>query len=153
MPSTQAEIMTYLAEMGFRLYELLVGDMLHLFSIAGQADWEIMTNQAKKYDWLKQFENEVATLNAFHRMLYQEPSPMEEQFPKTAKVRLELPYVTPFPQVTRALMHKGVINMAKLPAYYSIKLKKYPKLHKLYIKTVMGYPQHIFQKYVYHSSF
>jgi len=150
IPSVEVDILTFLVDMGFRLYELLVGDMLHLYRVAPEANWELMAEQAQKHQWLEQFHNEVAVLNSFHRQLYQEPSPIEKHFPAVAQVELDLPYVTPFPQVTRALMRKGWINLAKLVAYYSVRLKKYPRLHKFYCKVVMGYPENLFLKYIYH---
>lgn len=150
IPSVEVDILTFLADMGFRLYELLVGDMLHLYRVAPEANWELMAEQARKHQWLEQFHNEVAVLNSFHRQLYQEPSPIEKHFPAVAQVKLNLPYVTPLPQVTRALMRKGWINLAKLVAYYSVRLKKYPRLHKFYTKVVMGYPENLFLKYIYH---
>jgi len=149
IPSVEVDILTFLADMGFRLYELLVGDMLHLYRVAPQADWDLMAEQAQKHGWLDQFNNEVAVLNSFHRQLYQEPSPMEKYSPAVAQVELDLPYITPLPQVTRALMRKGWINLAKLVAYYSVRLKKYPRLHKFYTKVVMGYPEKIFLKCIY----
>jgi len=150
IPSVEADILTFLADMGFRLYELLVGDMLHLYKVAPQANWELMAEQAQKHRWLEQFHNGIAVLNSFHRKLYQEPSPIEKHFSAMAQVKPDLPYVTPLPQVARALMKKGWINLAKLVTYYSVRLKKYPRLHKFYCKVVMGYPENLFLKYIYH---
>jgi len=150
LPSVEAEILNFLAEMGFRLYELLIGDMLHIYKVAPQANWKLMAEQARKYEWLEQFHNGVAVLNSFHRQLYREPSPMEEYFPTVTQAKLDLPYVTPLPQVARALMRKGLINLVKLPAYYSVRLKKYPRLHRFYIKVVMDYPEKLLMKYIYH---
>ena len=150
IPSVEVDILTFLADMGFRLYELLVGDMLHLYRVAPQANWDLMAEQAQKHGWLEQFNNEIAVLNSFHRQLYQEPSPMEKYSPAVAQVELDLPCITPLPQVTRALMRKGWINLAKLVAYYSVRLKKYPRIHKFYTKVVMGYPEKIFLKCIYH---
>ena len=150
IPSVEVDILTFLVDMGFRLYELLAGDMLHLYKVAPRADWELMAGQARNHNWLEQFHNEVAVLNSFHRRLYHEPSPMEKYFPTVARVDLTLPYVTPIPQVAAALRRKGWINLAKLATYYSVRLKKYPRLHKFYTKVVMGYPEHLFLKYFYH---
>jgi hypothetical protein len=151
IPSVEVDILTFLADMGFRLYEIMIGDMLHLYSVAAQADWELIESQTRKHQWLEQFHNEVAVLNSFHRQIYQEPSPIEKYIPAVAhQVKLNLPYVTPFPQVTKALMEKGWINLAKLVAYYSVKLKRYPRLHKFYTKVMMGYPERLFLKYIYH---
>ena len=150
IPCVEIDILTFLADMGFRLYEILIGDMLHLFRVAAEADWELMAEQAKKHRWLEQFHNGVAVLNGFHRQLYQEASPMERYCPAVAQAKLALPYITPFPQVTKALVRKGWFNLVKLVAYYSVRLKKYPRLHKFYIKVVMGYPETLFLKYIYH---
>ena len=150
IPSVEVDILTFLADMGFRLYELMIGDMLHLYRVAPEANWELMAMQPQKHHWLEQFHNGLAVLNSFHRQLYQKPSPIEKHFPVVAQVKLTLPYLTPFPQVASALMRKGWINLAKLVAYYSVRLKKYPRLHRFYCKVVMGYPENLFLKYIYH---
>ena len=81
------ENMKYFGILGFRLYEILIGDMLHLFRVAAEADWELMAEQAKKHRWLEQFHNGVAVLNGFHRQLYQETNPMEKYCPAVAQAK------------------------------------------------------------------
>ncbi|MFC1941890.1 hypothetical protein ACFLWU_01570 [Chloroflexota bacterium] len=150
IPSAEVDILTHFADMGFRLYELLLGDMLHLFRMAPEADWDIIMRQAEKHSWLGQLKKNVAVMNGFHRQLYGEPGPMEKFIPHIGTANVTLPYVTPVFQVIRALKGKGWINLAKLVAYLSVKLKRFPRLHKFYTKVVMGYPENLFLKYFYH---
>ncbi|VVB64285.1 putative nucleotidyltransferase [uncultured archaeon] len=152
LPSIEADIMTYLADMSFRIYEILMGDVVYLYQLSAEADWKLMAEQAKKHNWLEQFDNMVAILNGLHRRLYGEASPMEEYLPTIAQVDLDFPYILSFPQVTRNLLGKGAKNLVKLPGYYSVRLKKgYPRLHKIYSKLVLVYLGQILGKYVYRS--
>ncbi len=152
LPSVEADIMTFLADMSFRTYEITVGDLVYLYRISLEADWKLMAEQAKKHNWLEQFDNTIAILNGLHRRLYKEAGPMEGYLPTIAQVDLDLPYILPFAQVTRNLLSKGERSLIKLPGYYSVRLKKsHPRLHKIYSKLVLVYLGQLLGKYVYRS--
>jgi hypothetical protein len=152
LPSVEADLMTFMADMSFRTYEITLGDLVYLFKISPEADWNLMAKQAKKHNWLAEFNYTVMLLNSFHRKLYREPSPMEEYLRVNTKVNLDLPYIFPLPYITRGLWKQGPKNLMKLPGYYSVILKRNrSRLHQAYCKLVLIWGGEIFGKHVYHD--
>ncbi|OGO21362.1 MAG: hypothetical protein A2144_03810 [Chloroflexi bacterium RBG_16_50_9] len=150
LPSVEADLTTFLADMNFRTHEITLGDLLYLYRLAHEADWPLIAGQAEKYNWLVPFHKTIAILNTFHRRLYDEPSPVEKYFPGVAQVSLDLPFIMPLPHLIGALWEKGAKNLIKLPGYFSVRLKKsHPGLHRIYSRLVLGYLGQPLGKYIY----
>lgn len=146
LPSVEADITTFLADANFRTYEIAFGDLLYLYKLSAEADWGIIAEQAEKHGWLVPLKNTVAILNSLHLKIYREPSPLEKYFPLEAQVDLDLPYIPPLSQVTKALMRKGFLNFIKLPSYYSVRLKKrHEGLWQAYSEVLLGHLASFFE--------
>ncbi|MBI2847821.1 MAG: hypothetical protein HYX83_01455 [Chloroflexi bacterium] len=150
LPGIEAEILTFLAEMGFRLFEILLGDMVHLFTLADKADWQRIEFQVRKYGWHRVFRYQLSVLNGFHREIYGVPGPLEAIVPAVSRRKMIFPSATPCPQAAAALAGKGASNLIKMPAYLSVRLKKYPRLHRLYVDMFMKTLTPFVMKYLYH---
>ena len=150
LPGVESEILAFLSDMNFRMYEILLGEIPYLFSISPQADWNLIAEQAEKYNWYGAFEKTIALFNGFHHAIYDEASVMEEYFPVSADVEIDFPFVLPQLQVSKALVKKDLNNILKIPSYYSIRLKKFrPKVYKIYSK-VFNYLTRPAVRYLYH---
>jgi len=153
LPSIEADIMTFIADIGHRTYEINIGDILYIYLLAPGADWQLLISQAKKYGWYDQFVYIVGILNGLHRQIYGEQSPMESELPNVITVDLKLPYILPLTKVANALWIKGTNNLLRLPGYYSIRLKNnHAKLHKIYSKFVLVQGANIMGRFLYRGA-
>lgn len=149
--SPDIEIVTLIADAIFRLYELKLGDMVYIYSLAAQADWDLLQAQAAKYGWHEFFVHIVGVLNSYHHELFGSPSPIEQHVPGTSRILADAPYVSGWASTTRALARKGKRHLIKLPAYLSVRLKQnHPRLHRAYVKFFQVPVSRVVMRYVYH---
>lgn len=150
IPSAESEILTFIADMNFRMYQIHVGDLIHMYKITPQADWSIIIEQTVKYGWSEPFSQTISIMNGLHRKLYDKPSPMEKHIPQIKEVDVDFPFIMPPSQVAKALSNKGIINLVKMLSYFSMVLKKkHPSVYPLYAK-VFNKLSHPFVRYFYH---
>ena len=150
IPSVEAEILMFLADMQFRAFELSLGDFFYLLNLSSSADWKIILSQASKMQWKNALINTVASINGMHRNIYDEPSPIEYAIPQVNNINLKFPYIPPLPIIISSLKEKGKINLLKIPSYLSVRLKyDYTSLHRAYIKLVFGDVAEFLAKYLY----
>lgn len=151
IPNVEADVLSILAHMNFHLYGVMLGDLLYVFKLSAQADWNSMAEQAAKHKWLRSFMNTITVLNGFHRNFYGEPSPIEKYFPfLPPRASFELPHIFSLSEVTRALAEHGLFNLAKLPSWYCERLrKKSLGLAEAYVRVVIDRIGGFFVKYVY----
>jgi len=151
VPGVEGDILTYLAHMNFQQYQILLGDLLYVYTLLSKADWKLIERQATKHQWLLPFRDTVAILNGLHSELYGEPGPIHDCLPLCAKVHVNFPFMLPLTHVTRALITKGTVNVAKLASYYSARLEDvHSVLHEAYGKIVMDCLGSSFVRYVYY---
>ncbi len=131
------EVATLIADCAFRLYELKFGDMVYIYTLAGQTDWDLLTAQASKHGWYEALVRIVGMLNAVHRNVYASASPIEPFFNAVGNPPRSLPYVQGWVDTFRALKSQGRRNLMKLGAYVSVRLKQnHSHLHWLYLRLV-----------------
>jgi hypothetical protein len=133
--SPEIEIITLLADSVFRLYEMKLGDMIYIYTLAAKSDWNILIHQADKYGWRRSFDNIVGILNGYHRELYGSPSPMEAHVSTVKSPPPVAPYVPGWLSTTLSLSGMGKRHLMKMPAYLSVRLKQnHPKIHRFYVR-------------------
>jgi hypothetical protein len=133
--SPELEAVTLIADAVFRLYEMKLGDMVYIYTLANRVDWALLESQAEKHGWRGPFRSMVGVLNAYHRELYGEPSSIESAIDIVTPVSAHVPYVPGWRATIRALSSKGLRHLIKLPSYVSVLLKHdHPRLHGFYIR-------------------
>jgi hypothetical protein len=148
--SPAIEAVTLIVDAIFRLYELKLGDMVYIFTLADQTDWNALRDQARKYGWLRSFDETVGVLNGYHRELYGEPSPIEAYVPNVKPVRPRAPYVPGWLTTSRALAAKGKRHLIKLPAYLGVLLKQdHQTLHRAYVNFFQVPVGHFILRHLY----
>jgi len=131
------EVATLIADCAFRLYELKFGDMVYIYTLAEQTDWDVLATQATKHGWHNELVRIIGMLNAVHRDVYASPSPIEPFFDSIGNPPTSLPYVQGWVDTYRALRGQGRRNLMKLGAYVSVRLKQqHDHLHWLYLRLV-----------------
>ena len=133
--SPEMEAVTLIADAVFRLYEMKLGDMVYIYTLADRVDWALLERQAEKHGWRGPFRSIVGVLNGYHQELYGEPSPIHPAIGVLTPVSAHVPYVPGWLATIRALSSKGLRHLIKLPSYVSVLLKHdHPRLHGLYVR-------------------
>ena len=133
----EIETLTLIADAVFRLYELKLGDMIYIYSLAELTDWDLLQFQADKYNWADLMEHYVKVLSGYHWMIYGSESPIRFQTAKRVHLGSNPPYVSGWAMTVNALRRNGLRHLVKLPAYLSVRLKQnHLKLHALYVKYI-----------------
>ena len=148
--SPEVETVTLISDAVFRLYELKLGDMIYIYNLAQHVDWRLLETQARKYGWSHQFNDLVGVLNAYHRAMYGEPSPIEDRIGVVGAAPQTAPYTSGWLKTTRALASRSPRHLMKLPAYVSVRLKQnHPLLHASYVRFFQEPVGHFVLRYIY----
>ena len=138
LPSSEGEILSFMARMSFQWYEIGLGDLLYIFRISSLADWNLMAKQADKYRWYQTFCRTSSILDNIHRKIYGEASIINRCFVNEGDIEIDLPYVFSFSETTRAFVEKDIKNLIKLPSYVAVRLrKKHWDIYKAYSFVVL----------------
>lgn len=95
IPNYEADLLTFIGHTNFENYHLILGDLLYIYRLAEDTNWDIVQEQVAKYGWRKSFERTIAIINELHRALYDKPSPMEKIVPSVLEVKPKLPFMYP----------------------------------------------------------
>jgi hypothetical protein len=132
--SPEIEAITLIADAVLRLYELKLGDMIYIYSLADRIDWQLLQEQAAKHEWLESFMEIIGVLNSVHQYAYGVASPIARTIPYTGPIPTNIPYVPGWGATFGALSRAGKRHLIKLPGYYSVRLKRFsPQLHSAYV--------------------
>ena len=132
--SPEIETVTLMADAALRLYELKLGDMIYIYSLAGRTDWALLEAQARKYGWIRSFEEIAGVLNSLHCEVYGFDSPIEQTVPSRKHIAT-VPYVPSWLATINALSGLSNRHLLKLASYLSVRLKiDHPRLHKVYVR-------------------
>jgi len=132
--SPEVETVTLMADAALRLYELKLGDMIYIYSLAPRTDWALLEVQARKYGWIQSFEEIAGVLNALHQEVYGFESPIERTI-SSRKPTTTVPYVPSWKATIRALSGLSNRHLLKLGGYLSVRLKiGHPRMHRVYVR-------------------
>ena len=135
IPSAEADALTFLADINFRLYEIWFGDLLYLFNLLQQTNMKCMVHQAQKYHWQQQLFDTICVINSFHHKFYGESRMDKGNFSYSKEVYLQLQYLPPFSTIAGALVLKGPVGIIRLYSYCMLRLgRKYTKLYNVYLR-------------------
>ena len=133
--SPEMETLTLLADAVLRLYELKLGDMVYIYTLAEQTDWHLLEQQAGRHGWREPFLDIVGVLNGYHRAVYGSASPVESLIKHVRAVPATAPYVTGWRDTARTLSRQGNRHLVKLVGYLSVRLKlDHPRMHQAYVR-------------------
>lgn len=95
IPSLEADFLTFIAHTNFENYHLILGELLYIYKLATEVNWDIIQEQVVKHRWQESFQKTLSIANGLHRILYSKPSPMEMVVPSISKVQLRFPFMYP----------------------------------------------------------
>jgi hypothetical protein len=132
--SPEIETLTLMADAALRLYELKLGDMIYIYSLAPYTDWALLEAQARKYGWIRSFKEISGVLNSLHQEVYGFESPIERTIASRKPIKT-VPYVPSWNATIRALSGLNNRHLLKLGGYLSVRLKgNHPKIHQGYVR-------------------
>jgi hypothetical protein len=125
VPNAEGDLLTYLAHINFELYYIALGDLLYIYNLSEKADWDMVMRQSRKYGWARSMETTIATINALHRHLYGEPSPIEKHIPVIADIKPEIPYKFSLHSIVENFAEKEALKQLawQLPFYIYRRLR------------------------------
>lgn len=93
IPAYEADLAAILVHIPFEKLYFDLGELLYIYSIAEQVDWDLLWAQAKKHNWSRTLQRLIGIVNGLHTAIYEKAGPLEnktwiEAFP----VALRLPY-------------------------------------------------------------
>lgn len=109
--NVNADFLIHLAHTNFEHPFFRLSELLYLYGLFGDVDFELLVKQTEKYRWEKTFIRNIALMNSIHLSLYDEPLTEEISLPKVAIKRLAFPF-----EFTRKHMVQAVIE--KRITYY-----------------------------------
>lgn len=95
IPNYEADFLSFIAHTNFENYHLILGDLLYIYRLAGEVNWDTVQEQVTKYGWRDSFIKTIAIANGLHRALYHQPCPVEQVVPSVMEVKPRLPFLYP----------------------------------------------------------
>jgi len=114
IPNQTADFLIHTAHMNFEPMHFTLSELLYLYNLADQVNWEIILQQSKKYHWHKTLIRTLSIFDDFHWYFYGQPSPFSKfkinnQKTITNKKYFELPKSFPRHHIVLAFLGKAVI--------------------------------------------
>jgi len=78
VPNNEAELLINMAHINYEKLSFDITDLLHIYRLAGQVNWEVVQAQIAKHHWKKSFERTAKLLDGIHWTLYADASPFED---------------------------------------------------------------------------
>lgn len=75
IPNYDADFLMHIAHMNFEPLHITLSELLYLYKIASEINWDIQFAQSKKYNWLKSFKRTLRILDKIYHTLYEAPCP------------------------------------------------------------------------------
>lgn len=75
IPNINADFLTYLAHINFECFQITLSDMLLLYKLASEVDWNVLLEQTNKHHWERTFKNSIKFIDMLHHTFYPQPCP------------------------------------------------------------------------------
>jgi putative nucleotidyltransferase-like protein len=106
LSSIEVDMMTIIPHIPFEKCYFDLGELLYIYKFADNVNWSLVKSQAQKYHWYHTLLDVLSYINGFHRVIYQEPSPIESSIPVVRDIKVKLPYEFPFWNAIKAHIEK-----------------------------------------------
>lgn len=93
IPNVNADFLIHIAHMNFEPLHMIYSELLYLFNLVPEIDFDIILRQTKKYNWQKTLLRTLNLMNNFHQNLYGKLLTAKVEFTELELTNLVFPYV------------------------------------------------------------
>jgi len=93
IPNINVDFLSHLAHMNFEPLLITYSELLYLFKLIPKVDFDIILEQARKYNWQKTFFRTLNIIDSFHSILYGKSVCDKVKFKRVEINRVVFPYL------------------------------------------------------------
>lgn len=106
IPNVNADLLIHIAHMNFEPLLMMYSELLYLFKLIPEVDFDILLEQTQKYNWQKTFLRTLNLINNFHYILYGELCSEKIEFKKVKFSDITFPYTFSRKHILLACLEK-----------------------------------------------
>jgi hypothetical protein len=110
IPNANADFLIHLAHINFECFYITLPNIIHLYKLANNVNWDLLLRQARKHRWERTFRRSVKLLDTFHHTFYNEKCPFHEWNIEHCGIKdlkkVSLPLPVPRKNLVFAIMEK-----------------------------------------------
>ena len=102
LPSINSEFLTLLGHIPYELLYFRLDDLLYMYKIDNEVDWDVVADQAQRLKWPRTYDNALALYKETHKFLYNETTVGDPDRETIYKKEITLPYLLPVWEICKA---------------------------------------------------